>query len=402
MNCKITNKKIVDIMSFGKMPIANGFLNKKDMNKEYFYEMTVGLSPDLGLFQLTNFPKVEMMFHDNYPFFTNSSKFMKIHFKNYADWIYKTFINKEDDKIIEIGCNDGTMLKNFDSKKIKSLGIDPSGNVVNLAKDKGLNIINNFFSENLSDGLDDFRLKTKVIYAANVICHIPDLNDLIRGIDKLLCKKGVFIFEEPYLGSVLNNVSYDQIYDEHIYLFSAIAVKKIFNLYNFELIDLYPQSTHGGSMRYVLARKGEYSKSSIVSEILNKELKEGFLDLELYLQFKNNCLRSKERLNNLIDVSLRKNLRITGYAATSKSSTILNYCSIDSKKIECIYDTTPQKIGKFSPGTHIPIVDSREFKSSPPDVCLLFGWNHKKEILENEKNFEINGGKWISHIENLV
>ena len=389
-------------MSFGKMPIANGFLSKKDINKEYFYEMTVGLSPDLGLFQLTNFPKVEMMFHDNYPFFTNSSNFMKRHFKDYADWIYKTFINRDDDRIIEIGCNDGTMLKNFDLKKIKSLGIDPSGNVVNLAKDKGLNIINNFFSEKLSDELDDFKLKTKVIYAANVICHIPDLNDLIRGIDKLLSKKGVFIFEEPYLGSVLNNVSYDQIYDEHIYLFSAIAVKKIFNLYNFELIDLYPQSTHGGSMRYVLARKGEYSKSSIVSEILDKELKEGFLDINLYLKFKNNCLKSKERLNNLIDDSLRKNLRVAGYAATSKSTTILNFCSIDKKKIEYIYDTTPQKIGKFSPGTHIPIVDSKEFRISPPDVCLLFGWNHKKEILEKEKSFELNGGKWISHIENLI
>ena len=206
MDCKITNKKIVDIMSFGKMPIANGFLNKKDMTKEYFYEMTVGLSPDLGLFQLTNFPKVEMMFHDNYAFFTNSSNFMKRHFKNYADWIYKTFIKKEDDKIIEIGCNDGTMLENFYSKKIKSLGIDPSGNVVNLAKDKGLNIINNFFSENLSDGLDDFKLKTKVIYAANVICHIPDLNDLIRGIDKLLLE-----YKSFFSPGRINYIYYDWI-----------------------------------------------------------------------------------------------------------------------------------------------------------------------------------------------
>ena len=402
MKCNITNKNVEEIMSFGKMPIANGFLNEKDKSSEYFYDMTVGLSPDLGLFQLTNFPKVEMMFHDKYPFFTNSSNYMRNHFKKYAEWISKEFIENNSDKIIEIGCNDGTMLENFKNNKIESLGIDPSGNVAKIAKDKGLNIINSFFSENLTYSLNQFKSKTKVICAANVICHIPDLNDLIKGIDKLLSKKGVFIFEEPYLGSMINNVSYDQIYDEHIYIFSAISVEKVFNLYDFELIDIYPQITHGGSMRYVLARKNEYSKSPKVNKILGEELKKGFLDIDLYMKFKLNCLRSKERLNDLIDLSLKKNQRIGGYAATSKSTTILNFCSINSNKIDCIYDTTPEKIGKLSPGAHIPVISSEEFKINPPDMCLLFGWNHKNEIFEKEKNFALNGGKWISHIENFI
>jgi len=306
MKCNITNKNVEEIMSFGKMPIANGFLHEEDKSKEYFYEMTVGLSPEIGLFQLTNFPKVEMMFHDEYPFFTNSSNYMKKHFKEYAEWILKEFIDNNADKIVEIGCNDGTMLQNFKDENIDSLGIDPSGNVAKIANDKGLNIINDFFSENLSNTLDKFKSKTKVICAANVICHIPDLDDLIKGIDKLLSKKGVFIFEEPYLGAMINNVSYDQIYDEHIYIFSAISVEKIFNLYDFELIDLYPQITHGGSMRYVLARKNEYTKSLKVNKILDEELKKGFLDIDLYMKFKKNCLRSKERLNDLIDHSIKK------------------------------------------------------------------------------------------------
>ena len=161
MKCNITNKNVEEIMSFGKMPIANGFLNEKDKSNEYFYEMTVGLSPDLGLFQLTNFPKVEMMFHDKYPFFTNSSSYMRNHFKKYAEWISKEFIENNTDKIIEIGCNDGTMLENFKNNKIESLGIDPSGNVAKIAKDKGLNIINSFFSENLTYSLNQFKSKTK-------------------------------------------------------------------------------------------------------------------------------------------------------------------------------------------------------------------------------------------------
>ena len=154
-------------------------------------------------------------------------------------------------------------------------------------------------------------------------------------------------------------------------------------------------------MRYVLARKNEYTKSLKVNKILDEELKKGFLDIDLYMKFKKNCLRSKERLNDLIDHSIKKNHRVGGYAATSKSTTILNFCSINKNKIECIYDTTPEKIGKLSPGTHIPIIDSNEFKVNPPETCLLFGWNHKKEILEKEKKFEMMGGKWISHIENF-
>lgn len=401
MICNITNKKITELMTFGKMPLANGFLYEENIPKEYFYEMTVGVSSDLALFQLTNYPKPEMMFHDTYPFFTSSSSYMKEHFNLYADWIVKNYV-KKNDKIIEIGCNDGTMLENFKIKELYSLGVDPSKNVANIAKNKKLNIINDFFNYNLASSLEEFKGNTKVICAANVICHIPDLKDLIKGIDILLEKNGVFIFEEPYLGSVFQNISYDQIYDEHIYLFSAVSVERIFNLFNFELIDLLPQVTHGGSLRYVVGRKNQHNKSNILRKILNDEKNRGFLDIDIYIDFKKNCIESKERLREIIKKAADSGKRICGYAATSKSTTILNYCSIGSNQIECIYDTTPEKIGKRSPGMHIPIVNSLEFKKNPPDICLLFGWNHKNEILKNEEHFFKNGGLWISHIKNFI
>jgi methylation protein EvaC len=401
MICNLTNKKITEVMTFGKMPLANGFLNTENISKEFFYEMTVGVSPDLGLFQLTNHPKPEMMFHDDYPFFTSSSSYMTKHFNFYADWIVNNFIN-ENDKIIEIGCNDGTMLENFKKKNIYNIGIDPSKNVANIARNKNLNIINNFFSYDLANSLEKFKKNTKVICAANVICHIPDLKDLIKAVDVLLEKKGLFIFEEPYLGNMLQNVSYDQIYDEHIYIFSATSVEKIFNLFDFELIDLLPQVTHGGSMRYVVARKNQYSKSAVLKKIFTDEMNRAFLDINTYINFKNKCLESKERLIEIIEKNLALGKRICGYAATSKSTTILNYCSIGSSEIDCIYDSTVEKIGKKSPGMHIPIVNSSEFKNSSSDLCLLFGWNHKDEILKKEKHFLKNGGQWISHLKNFI
>ena len=384
------------LMSFGKMPIANNFLSKSDFKNEFFYEMKVGFNEYYSLFKLLEHPKPEQMFNSKYPFLTGSSKFMINHFQKFSEFIFKNFINAEE-KVIEIGCNDGSMLNFFNKKNFDCLGFEPSTNVAKIAKDKNLKIIPDFFSSN-HDLSKKFIKQTKVIYAANVICHIPDLNNLIKNIDNFLNKNGLFIFEEPYLGSMIQKVSYDQIYDEHVYIFSVSSVKKIFNEFGFELIDAIPQITHGGSMRYVLARKGEYEVKDSVkkNEIMEKKMK---LDkFEALSEFKKKCLLSKEQTLNSIHKYKKKGFSISGYAATSKSTTILNFCGIDKKLIDCIYDTTPDKIGKFSPGMHIPIVSYNEFKNNYPDVVYLFAWNHKDEIFKKEKAYNKKGGKWFSHV----
>jgi len=385
------------LMSFGKMPIANNFLPKENFSNEFFYEMRVGFNEDYSLFKLLEHPKPEQMFNSKYPFLTGSSQFMIEHFKNFSEFILKKYLNNNE-KIIEIGCNDGTMLNFLSKKNFNCLGFEPSTNVAKIAKDKGIKIIPEFFSSNHNDS-KEFINETKVIYAANVICHIPDLNDLIKNIDKFLTKKGLFIFEEPYLKSMIEKTSYDQIYDEHVYIFSLSSIKKIFNVFDFELIDVIPQNTHGGSMRYILSRKGEYEINNSVSENENYEKKLNLDNFDGFLEFKKKCQLSKEKtLNNLIEFK-KKGLKISGYAATSKSTTVLNFCGIDEKIIDCIYDTTPDKIGKFSPGMHIPIINYDKFKNKYPDVVYLFAWNHKNEIFKKEKDFNNKGGKWFSHVD---
>ena len=250
MFCKITKEKIKPFMSFGKMPIANGFISKNNMKREFSFEMEVGFSKKLSLFQLNDHPAPKQMFNQNYPFFTSSSKYMVKHFEIFSKWIKKNYLKKIN-KVIEIGSNDGSFLKNFKSKNTKILGVEPSKNVASIANRKKIKTINKFFNYETSNQIKNFKGKTDLIVAANAICHIPDLKDLIKGVDNLLTNKGLFIFEEPYLGSMYEKTSYDQIYDEHIYMFSATSIKKIFNLFNFELIDVLPQKTHGGSMRYI-------------------------------------------------------------------------------------------------------------------------------------------------------
>ncbi len=397
MKCKLTNKIIKPFMSFGKMPLANGFLNENDFKTEYFYEMEVGFSEDISLFQLNEHPMPEKMFNEKYPFYTGSSNYMKKHFNEYANWIKKEFL-KPNSKLIEIGSNDGTFLSNFKNTDIEYIGFEPSKNVADVAIKNDIKTQNKFFNLHNTNDLKKFIGTTDIICASNVICHIPDLKELVLTVDKLLNKKGLFIFEEPYLGSMFEKISYDQIYDEHIYMFSLNSIKKIFKIYNFELIDVLPQPTHGGSMRYVIARLGEYSISKNVIEGLIKE-KEKMLDnLESCLKFKKNCEESKGRINEKLLKYKKDGKKICGYAATSKSTTILNYCNIDNNTIDFICDTTKDKIGKFSPGTHIPIVSISHFHKNLPDVAYLFAWNHREEIFEKEKDFVTKGGKWISHV----
>ena len=397
MKCKITNKTISPFMTFGKMPLANGFLEKKLFASEFFFEMEVGFSEDLSLFQLNDFPKPELMFNKKYPFYTGSSEYMKMHFKLFADWMKSEFL-KSNSKLIEIGSNDGTLLSNFKNTNINYLGFEPSLNVANKAIENNINTTNKFFNSNNLNEFNTFKDSVDVICASNVICHIPDLNDLILSVDKMLSSNGVFIFEEPYLGSMFDKISYDQIYDEHIYMFSINSIKKIFDLYNFELIDVLPQLTHGGSMRYVIGRKKKHSISKRVNNGILRENKKNINNIKSCVEFKKNCENSKQNISDTLKKFINDGKKICGYAATSKSTTILNYCNLDDSIISYICDTTEEKIGKFSPGAHIPIVPTSHFHENLPDVAYLFAWNHKEEIFKKEKNFTKNNGLWFSHV----
>jgi SAM-dependent methyltransferase len=397
MKCKITGENIKPFMTFGKMPLANGFLNKNEFDSEFFYEMEVGFSQKVSLFQLNDFPNPKKIFNKKYPFYTGSSQYMINHFKDYSEWLKKDFLSNNS-KLIEIGSNDGTFLKNFSNTNVDYIGIEPSESVAKQAIKNGIKTLNIFFNKENIENIKNFKNKTDVICAANVICHVPDLNNLISSIDSLLSSRGVFVFEEPYLGSMFSKVSYDQIYDEHIFMFSLTSVKKVFNLFDLDLIDAIPQITHGGSMRYVVGRKGKHEINSRVQEGLDIEKNKKLDDLESCLKFKKDCEDSKKNISAALHKLKEDGKMICGYAATSKSTTILNYCNIDKNIIDFICDTTPDKIGKFSPGMHIPIVEVSHFHNNLPNVAYLFAWNHKEEIFAKEKEFLNKSGEWFSHV----
>ena len=397
MKCKITNEKIIPFMSFCKMPSANGFLDKEDFNKEFFYEMEVGFSEKISLLQLNEFSNPIKVHNERYPFYTSSSVYMKNHFKEFASWLREKYL-KDGSKLIEVGSNDGTLLENFRNTGVDVIGFEPSKTIAELANNKGVKTLNKFFNIQDLEMIKKFHSSVDIICSANVIAHIPDLTDVIKSVDKLLSDKGLLIFEEPYLGSMFSKVSYDQIYDEHIFMFSVSSIKKIFDLFDFELINVLPQNTHGGSMRYIIGRKNKHKKSEIISKFLDEEQSKKLDTIESCLDFKKACELSKKMTVNKLNKLKENNKKICGYAATAKSTTVLNYCNIGNNIIDYICDTTKEKIGKFSPGAHIAIVSMEKFYEDMPDVAFLFAWNHKQEIFSKEKRFKENGGSWFSHV----
>lgn len=389
-------------MSFGKMPIANGFLVRSQFAYEYFYELATAHCPKCSTFQIVQQPDPSKMFHAEYAFFTRTSRYMVAHFAEFSKWARERLLQSDDPFVVEIGCNDGAMLENFARLGFRHLGVEPSANVAAEAARHGILTKVAFFGRETAREIREQSGPANLVLAANVICHIPDINDVAAGISLLLADDGVFAFEEPYLGAMIEKGSYDQIYDEHAFIFSVDSVRNAFAPHGLEVIDAVPQTTHGGSMRYVLSKRGARPVAATVERVIASERVLGLHKPETYDAFRARCERSRDDLVDVIRKLRAAGRRVVGYAATSKSTTVLNYCGLGPQDIEFISDTTPVKQNKFTPGSHIPILGHEKFVERYPDYAVLFAWNHEAEILEKENPFVSAGGKWIKFVPNVA
>ena len=398
MKCRFTGKDIPIVHSFGMQPLANGFLPNNSERDEYFFEMSVAVNLDNGLFQLVNQPNPTQMFHENYAFYSRTSNFMKVHFKEVASEL-RGILNKDDISIsdsfvIEVGSNDGVMLEHMVNAGVRCLGIEPSLNVAKESNKFGVETISEFLGSDLAKEIVISKGQANIVYAANVFCHIPEIDDLAKSCSLLLKDDGYLVFEDPYLGDVLQKTSYDQIYDEHVYLFNCTAVQDVFKKHGLELFDCKHLNTHGGSMRYYLKKTTSVVYTDNLLRQLDIEEEIGIKEIKTYENFSENCEFAKVNFKKALELFKADNLKVVGYGATSKSTTILNYCDIGPDLIDFIVDTTPIKQNTLTPGKHIPVLPYDAF-SPHPDVSVLFAWNHKKEILSKESNFS---GQWITHL----
>ena len=380
-------------LDLGLQPFANEY-PKNTKNKEKKYRLLIDFNKKNGVISIKKKFQSNKIFKKDYPYRSSISKTMKESFRKLSNKIKHKF---RKNKILEIGCNDGVFLKNFNRKN--SLGIEPCSNIAKLSKRKGINVLTEYWTYNLSSKIKRKYGKFNIIFSANTITHIQNLDEVFKAINNILDDDGILIIQDPSLLELIKNNAYDQFYNEHIYVFSYLSLSKILDKHNLKILDLENIKDHGGSIRYYIKKNNDKNKlSTSVLKQKKLEIKNGLNKLETFIKFKKRVENSKKKFVNLLKKIKSDNKKIIGYGATAKAVTVLNYCKISSKYVDYFFDTTPEKQNKFMPGVKIPIKKYKKLKRKFVDFAFLGAWNFKEEIFFKENNYIKDKGKFISHI----
>ncbi|MDF5753493.1 class I SAM-dependent methyltransferase [Spongiactinospora sp. TRM90649] len=396
--CRVCDGDVVEFLDLGRQPLSDHFQSEPGLPGEFLYRLAVGVCEACTMVQLMEEVPREKMFHEDYPYYSSGSSVMQKHFEVTARRFLQTELTGQDPFIVEIGSNDGVLLRTIHEAGVRHLGFEPSGKVADVARASGLRVRGDFFEEanaievHRSEGFAD------VIYGANTICHIPYLKSVFRGVDALLASDGVFVFEDPYLGDILEKRSFDQIYDEHFFFFTARSVQAAAARFGFELIDVERLPVHGGEVRYTIAREGARRPSEALARLIAEEDARGLSDLHRLRRFVAEINDIRDNLVGLLRRLKDEGKTVVAYGATAKSATVTNFCGIGPELVAWVCDTTPAKQGRLTPGMHIPIRPPDAFAAEPADYALLFAWNHAEEIMAKEQEFRRAGGQWILYV----
>ena len=387
-------KRKINFLDLGLQPLANYYLKKSQINKkEKKYRLIISFDNKTKLVSIKKTFSSKIMFNDKYPYRSSMSKTMQNSFKDLSIEIKKKFKPK---KILEIGSNDGSFLKNF--KKDKTIGIEPCSNVEKITKKLKFNTIAKYWDQKIAKDILKKYQKIDLVYSANTISHIKDLDDVFKSINLVLSENGVLILEDPSLLECLKRNTYDQFYNEHIYVFSFLGLKNFLKKYNLEIFRIDTLDIHGGSNRYFIKKsKSKRKLENSVAKQEKLEINYGLEKIKTYINFRKRVEESKQQLISIFKKCKKNNKKIIGYGATAKSTTILNYCKINNSTIDYFLDTTKDKQNKYTPGTKIKIKKYKGKINSDVDYIFLGAWNFKKEIFKKEKKFIKSGGKFIIH-----
>lgn len=375
-------------------PPANSFIKKEDIRRERKFPLRLFFCKDCYLLQLCDVVNKRFLF-SNYLYLTGASKPIISHFSSYAESIFKNYLYKKNKPfIVEIGSNDGSLLNEFKKFGVSILGIEPASNVAKLANKLRIKTKNTFFSSSLAKSLSS-KQKADVIIANNVVGHVNDLKDFVKGVKMLLMDDGIFVFEVPYAMELIEKLEFDTIYHEHLSYFTLHPLIRLFEQFDLEVFDVQEQKVHGGSIRVFVGKKGIHKIKPSIKKMILFERQKRIDKIKTYEKFSYGVNNLKNALFNKLS-GLKKEKKIFGYGAPAKGTVLLNYCNIDSKILDFIIDTTSLKQGLCTPGTHIPILSPKIIsKKGRNDVGLMLAWNYSTEILKKEKKFRKRGGRFL-------
>lgn len=395
--CRICSGPVREFLDLGRQPRSDAFLPPGELDGEFFFRLAVGACGDCSMVQLTEAVPGVAMFHRDYPYRTSQSARMSEHFARTAHWLMDAVRGRPNPFVVEVGCNDGGVLPTLARAGVRHLGVDPSERAAGEAAGRGARVLTAFFDKASAAEIRAAEGPADLLFSANTVSHVPDLASVFAGADLLLARDGRMVFEDPYLGDVLARTAFDQIIDEHVYLFTAGSVREAARRSGFELVDVEPLDVHGGQLRFTVARPGRHRVSDAVTRTLRREER----DVPALDAFAARVERVRDELPSLLRTLRDEGRSIVGYGATAKSATVTNYCGIGPDLLPFVCDSTPAKQGLVTPGTHIPVRPPAAFAGPYPDFALLFAWNHAEEITAKERAFVAAGGRWIRYVPDV-
>jgi SAM-dependent methyltransferase len=400
--CKTELKHVfIDLVN---SPASNSFLTAAQLNEpEVFYPLKVYTCHNCFLVQVDEYKKSDAIFNSDYVYFSSYSTTWLAHAREYTNRMTDRFGLNASSQVIEIASNDGYLLQYFHQKGVPVLGIEPTANTAQVAIEKGINSVVDFFGVRLASELKAKNIQADLLLGNNVLAHVPDIVDFVKGLKLALKPQGVVTMEFPHLMQLVENSQFDTIYHEHFSYLSFGTVQKIFAAQGLELFDVEELPTHGGSLRIYGKHPEDNSKpvSAAVAALLQKEDNKGMNSMAWYSNLQQKALTVKLDLTELLLQLKRDKVTVAAYGAAAKGNTLLNYCGIKNDLIDFVVDANPNKQGKWLPASHIPVMNEAHLKQTKPPYVIILPWNLKEEITQQLAYIKEWGGRFIIPVPRL-
>lgn len=390
------SEELVKVWSFGETPLANSYVDpKKIPEDEPQAPLDVYYCQNCHLVQLRDVVDPDVMFTD-YRYVSSTSPTFVKHFEDYANHLINRFKLDKKSLVVDVGSNDGILLKPLQEKGIKILGIDPAENVADIANREGIETLAEYFTPHVAGRCAEKYGKASIIAANNVFAHTDEVDVFVEAVKFLLSPEGVFVFEAQYLGDLMAKNLFDIVYHEHVCYYSVHPLVQFFAKHGMEVFDVERQTVHGGSLRvYVQWQGGPHRREERLDKVLREEEQQGLTRLATYREFADRVEQNKEQLRQMLHEIKQKGKKIVGYGAPAKATTLCYAFGIDKSVLDFIVDDSEMKQGLLMPGTHIPIVGWGALYADRPDYCLILAWNFAEAIQQNHKRFAEQGGRFI-------
>ena len=405
MNCRHCKNLLTHVFcDLQTCPPSNAMVKPEMINfPETYFPLKVFVCEKCWLVQVDELEKAEAIFNADYTYFSSYSTSWLNHAKAYTDYMTNRFGLNDKSLVVEVASNDGYLLQYFKEKNIPVLGVEPTANTAQVAIEKGIDNIIDFFGSNLAT--EKLSSKADLILGNNVLAHVPDINDFVKGVKIALKPNGVNTFEFPHLLQLITHNQFDTIYHEHFSYLSLSNLVSVFEKQGLEIFDVQELSTHGGSLRIFAKHKDDTTQAveSSVAAMLQKEAEEGLTTLSYYQNFQLKVDKIKYDFIDFLIQQKRNNKKIIAYGAAAKGNTLLNYCGIKGNDlIEFVVDASPYKQNKLLPGSRIPVYSNEKIKEYKPDYIIIFPWNLKQEIMNQLSYTREWGAQFVMAIPELT